>query len=130
MNYKKIVRASAVYDLLLTAPFMIPYFTENILSIFKNIGNMVGLTRTEMTLNGDILQWISLMATIVTVWSVLRIINPERRFGLYDGFARIGFSFWFIFYPLIYGSSQLSLLFLGPELAWGIVQLWGYKNIK
>lgn len=129
MNYQKIVRTSAIYDLVITTPFMFPPIALGIISTASQVGDALGL-RTNMDITPDTLVWISLMATVVTLWSVLRIISPERRFGLYDGFGRLSFSFWFVFYPLVYGTSELSYLFLGPEIAWGIVQLWGYWKFK
>ncbi|NRA89491.1 MAG: hypothetical protein HRU28_19355 [Rhizobiales bacterium] len=130
MKYKNIVRGSGFYDLFITAPFMFPTFTVALIEAFKPIGDFFGLERTTMVLTADTLPWISLMATIVTVWSVLRILNPDRIYGLYDAVARFGFSFWFVFYPLVYLTSELTYLFLPAELAWGIVQLYGYWKIK
>lgn len=129
MNFNKIVRASAIYDILLTTPFMLPPLALGIINLAKPIGDALGL-KSEMDITDDTFIWISLMATIVTLWSILRIISPERRFGLYDGIGRVSFSFWFLFYPLAYGTSELSYLFLGPEIMWAIVQLWGYWKTR
>lgn len=128
MNYQKIVRASAIYDLVITTPFMFPPIALSIIGTASQLAKDIGL-KSDVNITPDTLIWISLMATVVTLWSVLRVISPERRFGLYDGFGRLSFSFWFLFYPLAYGASELSYLFLAPELAWGAVQLWGYKKM-
>uniref|UniRef100_A0A2A4YRI3 Uncharacterized protein n=1 Tax=OCS116 cluster bacterium TaxID=2030921 RepID=A0A2A4YRI3_9PROT len=129
MNYQKIIRASAIYDLVITTPFMFPPIAIGIIGTANQFAEAIGL-RSDMTITQDTLIWISLMATVVTLWSILRVISPERRFGLYDGFGRLSFSFWFLFYPLVYGTSELSYLFLGPELIWGAVQLSGYWKIN
>ena len=129
MNYQKIVRASTVYDLVITTPFMFPPIALGIIGLASQFGEAIGL-KTHMNITPDTLIWISLMATVVTLWSILRVLSPERRFGLYDGFGRLSFSFWFLFYPLVYGTSELSYLFLGPELIWAVVQLWGYWKTK
>lgn len=129
MNYTKIVRASAIYDLIITTPFMFPPIAKAIIAAAQPIGEAFGL-RTELELTADSFMWISLMASTVTLWSLIRIMTPETRFGLYDGLNRISFSFWFLYYPIAYGASELSYMFLGPEIAWAVVQLWGYWKIK
>lgn len=130
MKYKTIVRSSAIYDLLLTTPFMFPVVALYLFGVFGGIGEAVGLTRVTADISPDALLWISLMASVVTTWSIIRIIYPERRFGLFDGVTRFVFSFWFVFYPVVYNTTELSYLLLAPELAWGVIQLWGYWKIS
>lgn len=95
----------------------------------QEFGSSIGL-RTEMTLNADTFIWVILMASTITLWTIIRILTTERRFGLSDGLNRLSFSFWFLFYPLVYGASELPYLFLGAELVWAVSQLWGYRKTK
>jgi hypothetical protein len=57
----------------------------------------------------------------VTVWSVLRLSDPQQRFGRFDGVARFMFSTWMA-WTLNATGAPLLWLFLIPEFAWGVVQ--------
>ncbi|MNZ87815.1 hypothetical protein D3C78_1066900 [compost metagenome] len=64
----------------------------------------------------------NLLGSIVCVWAVLRIRDPQQVFGRYDAVARFLFSAWQA-YALIQGASSLLVVFLVFELAWGVAQV-------
>jgi hypothetical protein len=64
----------------------------------------------------------NLLGSIVCVWSVLRIRDPQQAFGRYDAVARFLFSAWQA-YALIQSASSLLVVFLVFELAWGVAQV-------
>ncbi|MGK5034319.1 hypothetical protein [Janthinobacterium sp. LB3P118] len=58
------------------------------------------------------------------VWSVLRMLDPQPRFGRFgrfDATARHLFATWMAWALLVTGQPLLWL-FLVPELAWGLAQ--------
>ena len=55
------------------------------------------------------------------VRSVLRMSDPQRRFGRFDGFARLLFSTWMI-WALAVTGSPLLWLFIVPEVAFCVAQ--------
>lgn len=61
------------------------------------------------------------MGSIVLVWSVLRIRDPQPRLGRYDAAGRLLFSAWMA-WALAVTGEPLIWLFLLPEAAWCIVQ--------
>lgn len=63
----------------------------------------------------------SLLGSVVLVWSVLRMLDPQPRLGRFDAAARYLFSLWMAWALVVTGQPVLWL-FLAPELAWGVVQ--------
>jgi magnesium-transporting ATPase (P-type) len=64
----------------------------------------------------------NLLGSIVCVWAVLRIRDPQQVFGRYDAVGRFLFSAWQL-YALVHGASSLLVIFLVFELAWGVAQV-------
>lgn len=121
-HYRRVVRASAVYDVLATAPFATPWtFAWN----WHQLSAVNGLLGGEALPPFGVLHVLMacLLGSIVLVWSALRIATPEIRFGRYDGVARFLFSTWMA-WALFLTHLPLLWLFLVPELAWGVVQWW------
>jgi hypothetical protein len=123
--YNQIVRWSGIYDILMTTAFAIPVIRS------LQIG-VLGKLHQVLDWGGDFpgfepihLMFMGLLGSIVTVWSVLRIIHPESKFGLFDSAARFLFSMHMIL-ALLSGSTRIIWLFFVPEITWGIVQLAGY----
>jgi len=118
--FRRVVRASAFYDVLMTAPFTTPW-TFLLLREHLNAIN-VGLGGAPLPLFEPLHLLISsLFGSVVMVWSVLRMLDPQPRFGRYDAAARYLFSTWMAWALLVTGQPVLWL-FLVPELAWGVAQ--------
>jgi hypothetical protein len=62
-----------------------------------------------------------LLGSVVLVWSVLRLRDPQLRFGRYDGVARLLFTTWMV-WTFTATGSPLLWLFIIPEFAWGVAQ--------
>jgi hypothetical protein len=115
-----VVRASAVYDLLLTAPFATPWTFA--------IAH-AQLSAVNRSLGGDTLPgfgpfhvlFACLMGSIVLVWSVLRLRAASVALGRYDGVGRFLFSAWMA-WALAASGAPLLWLFLVPEFCWGVAQ--------
>jgi hypothetical protein len=69
----------------------------------------------------------NLLGSIVCVWSVLRIRDPQQAFGRYDAAGRFLFATWQV-YALTHGASSLLAIFLFFELAWGVAQLLSVRQ--
>ena len=119
-NYLKIVRASGVYDLLITAPFATPWSFLLVRSHLSDINQHLGGAALPEFSPFHVLI-ACLLGSIVSVWSALRVLHPTRRLGRYDGTARFMFSFWMAWTLWLTGEPVLWL-FLVPELLWGLVQ--------
>ena len=126
MTYRKIVKYSAIYDVLMTFPFAFP-----ILALW-NI-NLISDIHVQYSFSGKIdeflplhLFFVNLMGSVVLIWSAIRIYKPEPILGLYDSFARFLFSFNMLYYLLIHDVTGILWLMFVPELTWGVIQFWGY----
>ncbi|WP_030154736.1 hypothetical protein [Glycomyces sp. NRRL B-16210] len=119
--YLRLVRASAVYDLVVTAGFATPWTFAILHAALNGLGAATGLgTLPEL----DYMQvlYANLMGSVVVVWSLLRLTAPLRLHGLLDGVARALFSTWMA-YALTQGAPDLLWGFLIVEVAWGAAQL-------
>jgi hypothetical protein len=119
--YLRLVRASAAYDLAVTAGFATPWtFALVHAALNAASGALGGDAFPEL----DLMQvlYANLMGSVVVVWSLLRTIRPQRLHGLFDGIARVLFSTWMA-YALANGAPDLLWCFLIVEAGWGAAQL-------
>jgi hypothetical protein len=121
-QYRRLVRGSAWYDLLVTVAFATPW------SFAAVHGLLVSFTQ-QFDLPGELpafapmhLLMANLLGSIVCVWAVLRIHDPQPVYGRYDAAGRFLFAAW-QFYALLHGASAVLWGFLVFELAWGVVQV-------
>ena len=126
LQFRRVVRASAAYDLVVTAPFATPW------TFAIAFGH---LTAINQALGGQPLPAFGpmhmlfglLMGSVVMVWSVLRLRGPTQQFGRYDAAARGLFSLWMAWAWMQTGEPML-LLFLLPEASWAVLQAWRVRH--
>ncbi|WP_338764686.1 hypothetical protein [Massilia sp. METH4] len=119
-TYTRIVRASGLYDLFLTAPFATPWTFALLHAHLSAVNVRLGGPPMASFEPVHVL-FACLMGSVVLLWSVLRIADPQVRFGRYDGIGRFLFSLWMA-WTLAQAGMPVLWLFIVPELAWGIVQ--------
>lgn len=129
-RYKTIVRIGGVYDLAVTFPFAIPYLASTQIALLASLNQYLGFSGAIPAFEPLHLLFINLFGTIVSFWSVLRIHKGEPIFGLYDGVGRLLFASLMIFYLINYHVSQIVVLFLVPEIIFGVIQLYGYWRLQ
>ncbi|OEZ96710.1 hypothetical protein [Duganella phyllosphaerae] len=125
-SFRSIVRASGVYDLLVTAPFATPWTFALAHSQLSAINQALGGAALPAFAPFHVL-FACLLGSVVLVWSALRIADPQQRFGRYDGAARLLFGTWMA-WALNATGAPLLWLFIVPELAWGVVQCWPVRK--
>ena len=126
IHFRRVVRASAIYDVLATAPFATPWtFAWN----WRQLSDVNVLLGGAALPAFDIYATLvaCLMGSLVLVWSALRIATPEIRLGRFDAAARFLFSTWMAWAWWL-THQPLLWLFLLPELAWGVVQWWPVRT--
>jgi len=128
--YKKIIRASAIYDLVVIFPFALPILAA------WNI-NQIILLHEALSFSGSIstfdpihLLFVNLMGSLILVWSALRLYKSDVIHGLFDSYIRISFSLLMVFYILNNDVTGVLWLFLLPDMLWGIIQLYGYLKLE
>ncbi|AXI59616.1 hypothetical protein DLD99_03735 [Pseudomonas kribbensis] len=126
-QYRNLVRGSAWYDLIVTAAFATPWS-------FAALHGVLTALSQALDLHGDLpsfepvhLLMANLLGSVVCVWAVLRIRDPQQVYGRYDAVARFLFAAWQA-YALAHGASSLLVGFLVFELAWGIAQVLPVKS--
>ncbi len=122
-HYRRLVRASGWYDLLVAAPFATPWSFIALHGLLQSLHHGLGLPGALPVFEPMHMLLGNLMGSIICVWSVLRIRDPQAMFGRYDAAGRLLFSTWQI-YALMHGATPLIAIFLVFELAWGVAQLW------
>lgn len=121
-QFRHIVRASAAYDLIVTAPFATPW---TFAVAFGQLGAVNQALGGQPLAGFAPLQMLFalLMGSVVMVWSVLRLRGPTQQLGRHDAAARALFSLWMA-WAWVQTGEPVLLLFLLPELSWAVVQAW------
>ncbi|WP_043914462.1 hypothetical protein [Kitasatospora griseola] len=116
------IRASAWYDLVVTAPFATPWTFALAHRALSAVGRTLGageLPPPEPVLT----LFANLMGSLVVVWALLRLLHTLPVHGRYDSAARLLFACWQA-WALAHGATGLLWGFLAVELAFGAAQLW------
>ncbi|HEX8606956.1 MAG TPA: hypothetical protein VF774_30235 [Pseudoduganella sp.] len=119
-TYSRLVRASGLYDLLVTAPFATPWTFALLHAHLSAVNTQLGGAPLPAFAPLHVL-FACLMGTVVVLWSILRISDPQLRYGRYDGTGRFAFGLWMA-WTLAQTGMPMLWLFIVPELAWGIAQ--------
>ena len=121
-QYRQLVRGSAWYDLIVTAAFVTPWSFTALHGVLSGLSQTFNLPGELPPFEPMHMLMANLLGSIVCVWAVLRIRDPQPVFGRYDAVGRFLFSAWQA-YALAHGASSLLAIFLFFELAWGVVQV-------
>ncbi|MEF9671977.1 hypothetical protein [Pseudomonas sp. MWU13-2100] len=121
-QYRRLVRASGWYDLIVTAAFVTPWSFLALHAALLALAATLNLPGSLPPFAPAHLLMANLLGSIVCVWAVLRIRDPQQAFGRYDAVGRMLFATWQV-YALSQGASMIIAVFLFFELAWGIAQL-------
>ena len=125
--YQRLVRSSAIYDILLTTAFAVPVLASMKVDLLRWVHTSTGMAGHFPLFDPMHMVFVHLLGSVVTVWSLLRVFHPQALFGWYDAMARFAFSL-VMAWGLWQGGSSLLWWFLIPELSWGIVQWLGYHR--
>ncbi|MGC5016298.1 hypothetical protein ACLQ2R_36515 [Streptosporangium sp. DT93] len=115
------MRASAWYDLVVTAGFATPWTYALLHGALSSLGGALGLGVLPPP-DPMLTLYANLMGSAVVVWALLRIVRTLPVHGLFDGAARTLFATWQA-YALAGGATPLLWAFLVAEVAFGVVQL-------
>ncbi|MEV6482554.1 hypothetical protein [Streptomyces sp. NPDC051576] len=121
LRYLRLVRASAWYDLVVTAGFATPWTYALLHDALSALGRAWGLG-TLPPLDPIQTLYANLMGSVVVVWAVLRLARPLPLHGLLDGTARALFTGWQA-YALTQGAPRFLWLFLAVEATFAVLQL-------
>lgn len=118
----RVVWASALYDLVVTAPFATPWTAKWLVGAMGAIHDGLGLPGARPALDGPVaILMANLLGTLVVLWAVARLRGPTLAHGRMDTIARVAFVAWMA-WALAAGASAVVAAFLVAEIAWGIAQ--------
>jgi hypothetical protein len=116
------VRASAIYDLVITFAFALPFTAKWLFDSLAELHQSLGLTGS-LPDSGDafVVMFANLMGGLVTVWAVYRIVRPSLAAGVADVGGRVFFSIGMLG-ALAAGASPLVAVMLAMEIVWAVLQ--------
>lgn len=120
-RYLAIVRASALYDLVVTLPFVTPWTFGLIVALVGWADSGLDLPGAALVPDTATVLLANLMGSVVVVWSVARLHLGLAVLGRYDGVARLLFATWQV-NALLNGMSWAILPLLVVEISFGIAQ--------
>ncbi|WP_223462799.1 MULTISPECIES: hypothetical protein [unclassified Pseudomonas] len=121
-QYRRLVQGSAWYDLIVMLAFVTPWSFAALHGVLMGVSQALSLPGELPPFEPAHMLMANLLGSIVCVWSVLRIRDPQQVYGRYDAVGRFLFSAWQA-YALIHGVSSILVVFLVFELAWGVAQV-------
>ncbi|EUB71890.1 hypothetical protein PMI27_004842 [Pseudomonas sp. GM41(2012)] len=121
-QFRRLVKGSAWYDLIVTAAFVTPWSFVALHGVLLSVSQAFNLSGELPPFEPMHMLMANLLGSIVCVWTVLRIRDPQQVYGRYDAVGRFLFSAWQL-YALLHGASSLLAIFLFFELAWGVAQV-------
>jgi len=86
------VKTSAIYDLVTCLPLALPGVAGIYLNILDTLNSAVGLGGTVGELSPLAMMFINFLGSLISIWAVLRLINPSWANGLTDVVVRTFFS--------------------------------------
>ncbi|MGV8934615.1 MAG: hypothetical protein ACOH1I_08330 [Gallionellaceae bacterium] len=117
--YRKLVRTSAIYDLLASAAFATPWS-------FHLVQQTLGAISPLPEFQPLHVFFVNLLGSIVVVWSLLRIWRPEPIYGLFDSCGRALFFSWQVYYLIVWNITPVVWLFAAFEFFFFVTQAYGY----
>ena len=123
LHYQQLVRASALYDLIVTAGFVTPW-------TFRIVHAALGALSPLPSFEPVHVLIANLLGSIVVVWSVLRLVRTDPVYGLFDSFARALFLTWQLYYLLAMQGAPVVWAFAVFEAAFGVTQAYGYWLLR
>lgn len=123
-------RAGAIYDLVVTVGFATPFTAAAIFDLTRWAHDALALPGAQLPVFGATeMMFIAMFGTVVTMWSIARILRPEARFIAIDTVGRALFSLWMT-WALLNGQSATVVVFLIGEVVWFGLQLSGLLRLR
>jgi len=118
----RIMRASAIYDIVMILPFATPW---SFALLYPQLSTLnVWLGGAPLPASSPVLVLFAcLLGTLVLLWSGLRLLRPSRVLGRVDALGRAVFALWMA-WALAQGGLPLLWCYLLPEVLWALAQAW------
>ena len=92
IQLSRAVKTSAIYDLVTCLPLAIPGVSTVYLLVLDTLNGAIGLGGHVGELSPLAMMFINFLGSLISIWAVLRLINPSWANGLTDVVVRVFFS--------------------------------------
>jgi len=124
----RVLRAGAIYDLVVTVPFATPVTAAWTLALMGALHERLGLGGAPLpTFAPSHLLFVSFFGTIVTIWAYLRATSRARIVHVLDTIGRGAFSAWMV-WALLSSASRTVAPFLVLEVGFFVAQAWALRR--
>jgi len=120
--YIRLIRASAIYDMVQILPFATPWTFALLYAQLSRLNVWFGAAPLAPCATVHLLL-ATLLGTLVLTWTSCRLSAPSLRLGRFDAGARLAFAVW-IAWAMLAAEMPMLWVFLVPEIIWGGVQCW------
>ena len=120
-RYIKIVRLSALYDLVVTAAFVTPWTLALVHWVLTSLDTSLAIPGVMPPADALTTLFANLLGSVVVVWSLARLHLGLPLLGRYDAVSRLLFAIWQI-YAMATGLSLVILPITAFEIGFGIAQ--------
>jgi hypothetical protein len=128
-SYRKLVAAGGLYDLLVSAPFATPWTAKLVLETMARLHEALHVGGAPAPAFAPLpLVFVAFFGTVVTLWSLVRMVYRRPVDGGIDALGRIAFASWMA-WGLAQGASHLLVVFLVLELGFALAQGLGYLRL-
>jgi len=121
-HYLRLIRASAVYDMVQILPFATPWTFALLYAQLSRLNVWFGAAPLPAFQTVHLLL-ATLLGTLVLTWTSCRLCAPSLRLGRFDAGARLIFAVW-IGWAMLAADMPMLWVFLVPEIVWGGAQCW------
>lgn len=118
---RRAVRASALYDLLVTWPLVLPWTQGAMHALLAALHQRLGLSGQWPALDPMAQFFAGLLGSLVLVWSLARWRSPSDHLGRWDVASRLAFAAWQLA-AVAGGLSPILLAFTAFELGFALLQ--------
>lgn len=120
-QYSRIVAIGAWYDLIATIAFATPWTFAIVYQLLGNIAQRFGFDGALPVFEPMHILMVNMFGSVVVLWAILRIRNPQVQFGRYSAAVRVLLITWQL-YAVAYGASQILLVFSALLFVFGIAE--------
>lgn len=119
---RRIVRAWAGFDLVVTGLLVLPPVAFGFLKILVTVNGFFGGQTMPAGLSGLGLMFVCVTGALGVVWALARLLNPSRPLGAIDAAARLWVGALIAYFVVARGVPVVFLLFVVSEWAGGVHQ--------
>lgn len=120
---EKLNKFSAVFDITLLLPFLVPGLNSYTISFLRYIHNYAEVRGEFTQFDNTNLIFVSLLSAVSIMWGIVRFLRPTRFNLIADTSIRFVIAGLISSFVLILDASSLFSVFILSELSMGIIQL-------